>query len=165
MIKYNLILCFAVRHGTWSPGRTAGMVVFLTFSESHRSRGHAFYDRRQQILWSFLCDTFVGKLCPHTLPENPPGRSVRRRCVGPPEGIARKENLARREFLQCAPHVSVPGRSSFVGSGSFGEKRFTRPAPNRRWWRTARLIRPETTAHVSGGVSGTESAHDNKLES
>jgi len=37
--------------------------LFLAFDEIPRSRGHAFYDRLQQLLRQFRFDAFVEKLC------------------------------------------------------------------------------------------------------
>jgi len=99
--------------------------LFLAFDEIPRSRGHAFYDRLQQILRQFRFDAFVEKLCqPYYAdkgrPSIPPGRYFRMHFVGYFEGIDSErgiewrcaDSLSLREFLLLAPHESVPDHSS-----------------------------------------------------
>jgi transposase len=61
--------------------------LFLFFDEIPLSRGHAFYDRLQQILWQFRFDAFVEKLyqpyyADKGRPLIPTGRYFRRHFVG-----------------------------------------------------------------------------------
>jgi hypothetical protein len=61
--------------------------MYLAWDEIPRSRGHAFYDRLQQILRKAGFDAFAEKLCKPFYsdkgrPSIPPGRYFRMHLVG-----------------------------------------------------------------------------------
>ena len=105
--------------------------LFLAFDEIPRSRGHAFYDRLQQVLRQFQFDVFVEKLCqPYYAdkgrPSIPPGRYFRMHFVGYFEGIDSErgfewrcaDSLFLREFLQLASHESRGSTTPWPHRGS-----------------------------------------------
>jgi len=70
----------------------------LAFDAIPRSRGHAFYDRLQQMLRQFRFDAFVETLCqPYQAdkgrPSIPPGRYFRMHFVGHFEGIDSEQDI------------------------------------------------------------------------
>ena len=99
--------------------------MYLAWDEIPRSRGHAFYDRLQQILRKAGFDGFAEKLCKPFYsdkgrPSIPPGRYFRMHLVGYFEGIDSErgiewrcaDSLSLRDFLQLSPKESVPDHSS-----------------------------------------------------
>ena len=99
--------------------------MYLAWDEIPRSRGHAFYDRLQQILRKACFDAFAEKLCKPFYsykgrPSIPPGRYFRMHLVGYFEGIDSEhgiewrcaDSLSLRDFLQLSPKESVPDHSS-----------------------------------------------------
>lgn len=99
--------------------------MYLAWDEVPRSRGHAFYDRLQQILRKSGFDAFAEKLCnpfysDKGRPSIPPGRYFRMHLVGYFEGIDSErgiewrcaDSLSLRDFLQLSATESVPDHSS-----------------------------------------------------
>lgn len=99
--------------------------MYLAWDEIPRSRGHAFYDRLQQILRKSGFDAFAEKLCKPFYsdkgrPSIPPGRYFRMHLVGYFEGIDSErglewrcaDSLSLRDFLQLSTKESVPDHSS-----------------------------------------------------
>lgn len=99
--------------------------MYLAWDEIPRSRGHAFYDRLQQILRKSGFDIFAEKLCKPFYsdkgrPSIPPGRYFRMHLVGYFEGIDSErgiewrcaDSLSLRDFLQLSTKESVPDHSS-----------------------------------------------------
>ena len=99
--------------------------MYLAWDEIPRSRGHAFYDRLQQILRKSGFDAFAEKLCKPFYSEKgrpsiPPGRYFRMHLVGYFEGIESErgiewrcaDSLSLRDFLQLSTGESVPDHSS-----------------------------------------------------
>jgi transposase len=99
--------------------------MYLAWDEIPRSRGHAFYDRLQQILRKSGFDAFAEKLCKPFYsdkgrPSIPPGRYFRMLLVGYFEGIDSErgiewrcaDSLSLRDFLQLSASESVPDHSS-----------------------------------------------------
>lgn len=99
--------------------------MYLAWDEIPRSRGHAFYDRLQQILRKSGFDAFAEKLCKPFYAEKgrpsiPPGRYFRMHLVGYFEGIESErgiewrcaDSLSLRDFLQLSTSESVPDHSS-----------------------------------------------------
>ena len=92
--------------------------MFLAYNEIPRSRGHAFYDRLQQILRRSGFDACAEKLRQpfHSgkgRPWIPPGRYFRMRLVGYSEGIdasARLRGGAPLRFPFCPPTASAEGK-------------------------------------------------------
>ena len=84
------------------------------------SRGHAFYDRLQQILRQFRFDAFVEKLCQSYYadkghPSIPPGRYFRMHFVGYFEGIDSERGIEWR----CADSLSLRGGAARISPGPF----------------------------------------------
>lgn len=82
--------------------------MFLAYNEIPRSRGHAFYDRLQQILRRSGFDACAEKLRQpfHSgkgRPWIPPGRYFRMRLVGYSEGIDSERGITWR----CAASLSL----------------------------------------------------------
>lgn len=99
--------------------------MYLAWDEIPRSRGHAFYDRLQQILRKSGFDAFAEKLArpfysDKGRPSIPPGRYFRMHLVGYFEGIDSErgiewrcaDSLSLRDFLQLSASESVPDHSS-----------------------------------------------------
>ena len=99
--------------------------MYLAWDEVPRSRGHAFYDRLQQILRKAGFDAFTEKLCQPFYsdkgrPSIPPGRYFRMHLVGYFEGIDSErgiewrcaDSLSLRDFLQLSATELVPDHSS-----------------------------------------------------
>lgn len=99
--------------------------MYLAWDEIPRSRGHAFYDRLQQILRKAGFDAYAEKLCKPFYsdkgrPSIPPGRYFRMHLVGYFEGIDSErgiewrcaDSLSLRDFLQLTASESVPDHSS-----------------------------------------------------
>jgi len=99
--------------------------MYLAWDEIPRSRGHAFYDRLQQILRKSGFDAFAETLCKPFYAEKgrpsiPPGRYFRMHLVGYFEGIESErgiewrcaDSLSLRDFLQLSTSESVPDHSS-----------------------------------------------------
>jgi transposase len=99
--------------------------LMVGWAELPRSPGHAFYDRRQEVLVEAGFDGFAAKECaPYYAsrrgrPSIPPGRYFRMHLVGYVEGIASErglegrcaDSLSLREFLRLATTEPAPDRS------------------------------------------------------
>ena len=99
--------------------------MYLAWDEIPRSRGHAFFDRLQQILRKSGFEVIAEKLCKPFYsdkgrPSIPPGRYFRMHLVGYFEGIDSErgiewrsaDSFSLRDFLQLSTKESVPDHSS-----------------------------------------------------
>jgi len=99
--------------------------MYLAWDEIPRSRGHAFYDRLQQIPRKSGFDGFAEKLCKPFYsdkgrPSIPLGRYFRMHlvgyfeCIDSERGIEWRcaDSLSLRDFLQLSTKESVPDHSS-----------------------------------------------------
>lgn len=100
--------------------------MWICYDEMPRSRGHAFYDRLQAILYKYSFDRFVEDLCTPYYAETrgrrsiPPGRYFHMLLVGYFEAIHSErgiewrcaDSLSLREFLLLDVGEAVPDHSS-----------------------------------------------------